>query len=63
MVRFYCTVCKKVKRVRQLPTRIQNEFSDFPTDRIGECNKHRFPARKSTQVVNSIGQVRFKKVG
>ena len=59
MVRFYCTVCKKVKRVRQLPTRIKNEFSDFPADRIGECNKHRFPARKSIQVsqFNRSGQI------
>jgi len=63
MVRFYCTVCKRVKRVRQYPTRILNEYATTPADRVGVCNRHNQPARKSTPVVNSIGQIRFKKVG
>ena len=40
MVRFFCTVCKKVKRVQRWPTIISNQYSTFPFDRIGECNRH-----------------------
>lgn len=43
MKRFYCTICKTVKRVRQYPALIQ--FSPEvpptnPTDRIGTCDSH-----------------------
>jgi len=43
MKRFYCTICKKVKRVRNYPTLI--EFSPEvpptnPVNRFGECNFH-----------------------
>jgi hypothetical protein len=40
MKRFYCTVCKKIKRVRQYPANIQDAHATFPADRIGSCNRH-----------------------
>lgn len=40
MKRFYCTVCKKVKRVRRLPALLQNEQSIDPSLRVGACNRH-----------------------
>jgi len=40
MKRFYCTVCKHVKRVRQYPANIQNVDATQPQDRIGSCNRH-----------------------
>lgn len=43
MKRFYCTVCKKVKRVQNLPIVIENEIADNPVNRIGVCNHHSNP--------------------
>lgn len=40
MKRFYCTKCKKVKRVQSWPTLIENQDSFDPADRIGQCNYH-----------------------
>lgn len=40
MKRFYCTICKKVKRVRQYPASVDSPTATLPTDRIGECNSH-----------------------
>jgi hypothetical protein len=40
MKRFYCTVCKKVKRVQKFPADIQGEFNTLPEDRIGTCRRH-----------------------
>ena len=40
MKRFYCTVCKKVKRVRRFPVSIEILISVSPIDRTGECNWH-----------------------
>jgi len=40
MNRFYCTVCKKVKRVRKYPTSVFNPIAPLPEDRIGQCNWH-----------------------
>jgi hypothetical protein len=42
MKRFFCTVCKRVKRVRNLPYRIQPQHVDdvVPAARLGECNWH-----------------------
>lgn len=40
MKRFFCTTCKKVKRVRKHPTRTINRFSEKPEDRLGTCNRH-----------------------
>jgi hypothetical protein len=48
MKRFYCTVCKRIKRVRNLPVNIDrtvtlngkiNEYIN-PEDRRGICNRH-----------------------
>jgi hypothetical protein len=40
MKRFYCTICKKVKRVRNYPNNVFNPLAPLPEDRIGECNRH-----------------------
>jgi hypothetical protein len=40
MIRFYCTICKKVKRARKYPRIIESQHSASPTNRIGECNFH-----------------------
>lgn len=39
MKRFYCTICKRVKRVRTLP-RITDTHSSVPSNRIGQCDRH-----------------------
>ena len=40
MKRFYCTVCKKIKRVRDWPVKLENEVSPLVLRRVGECNNH-----------------------
>jgi hypothetical protein len=40
MKRFFCVVCKKMKRVQRWPVMIQNVESDTPQDRVGACNRH-----------------------
>jgi hypothetical protein len=42
MKRFYCTICKKVKRVRQYPFSVENRDSENVTDRVGICTRHAF---------------------
>lgn len=41
--RFYCTVCKKVKRVRVLPAVVDTPMSPNPANRTGECDRHSRP--------------------
>lgn len=44
MKRFYCTICKQVKRVRNLPVVLDLQSNHLnPADRIGECDKHSRP--------------------
>ena len=40
MKRFYCTVCRKVKRVRKYPRIIQDAQNIAPAARVGQCNHH-----------------------
>ena len=40
MKRFYCTICRKVKRVRNLPVNTVTPDSDNVYQRTGECNRH-----------------------
>lgn len=40
MKRFFCTVCKKVKRVRNVPQIIDTPNAVVPSDRIGQCDWH-----------------------
>lgn len=40
MKRFYCVVCKKMKRAQQWPDMIQNVKSASPEERVGTCNRH-----------------------
>jgi hypothetical protein len=46
MKRFYCRVCKQVKRVQKYPSNVISIETNNPTDRIGQCNHHEasFPA-------------------
>lgn len=47
MRRFYCTVCKKIKRVQKWPVILSNRDSELPEQRVGECNRH----SKSNQIL------------
>lgn len=40
MKRFFCTVCRRVKRVQQLPRNVGEPEALHVQDRIGTCNKH-----------------------
>lgn len=42
MKRFYCSICKRVKRVRSFPSSLNHNQQDAftPTDRIAQCNRH-----------------------
>jgi hypothetical protein len=40
MKRFYCTVCRKVKRVRRWPSTLKTADSINPFERIGVCERH-----------------------
>jgi len=41
MKRFYCTICKRVKRVRVLPSDVFTAIDQsIPSDRLGECDWH-----------------------
>jgi hypothetical protein len=53
MKRFYCTVCKRIKRVRVYPADIQDASSEMPENRVGTCRRHyeQKPARKVKPVV------------
>ena len=50
MKRFFCTVCKRTKRVRNYPAIIQDEHEKLPTHRLGVCNHHSNPSVYSTTV-------------
>ncbi len=40
MKRFYCTVCKRVKRVRRIPASVTTPNAEKVTERTGECVYH-----------------------
>lgn len=40
MKRFYCTICRKVKRVQKWPDDVQAYTSINVFDRMGTCNYH-----------------------
>ena len=40
MKRFYCTICQRVKRVRQYPADITLQHSDVVFARTGTCARH-----------------------
>jgi hypothetical protein len=53
MKRFYCTVCKSIKRVRKLPSNIKSQHSDTVTNRVGICNRHTDSSRSISQLSGS----------
>lgn len=40
MKRFYCTICRKVKRVRKYPTNVATPNAEDIYQREGTCNRH-----------------------
>lgn len=40
MKRFYCVVCKRVKRVRLMPDNVRNADAIDVRAREGECRRH-----------------------
>ena len=57
MKRFYCTKCKRVKRVQKFPILINDAFATLPQDRVGECNWHNEPKREKVIQFPAIKQV------
>jgi hypothetical protein len=55
MKRFYCTVCRKLKRVRQYPANTSSVSAEQPEERIGECARHSIqPAKNQVYVIPDI---------
>ena len=54
MKRFYCTVCRKVRRARKLPVLIQTPNAPVVTERVGECDSHTRGARHNSSLNSSI---------
>jgi len=50
MKRFYCTTCKRVKRVQKWPDVISQVDSIDPAMRVGECDKHSKPIIRAVRV-------------
>lgn len=50
MKRFYCTVCKKIKRVRVYPASVADTQATSPQNRIGECKYHSLRAHENTRL-------------
>lgn len=50
MKRFFCAICKKVKRVRRMPDDVE-EHKD-PSLRVGECRWHSGPHGATRARVN-----------
>lgn len=40
MKRFYCTICRKLKRVQTFPPSVRNRDAANPEERQGFCRKH-----------------------
>jgi len=53
MKRFYCTVCRKVKRVRKYPANTSSSSDVNPMERIGECARHSAESVQATPKVVS----------
>ena len=52
MKRFYCTVCKRVKRVRRLPMSTQTPNAVDVTQRQGVCDRH-YTVRQTVRKVSA----------
>ena len=64
MKRFYCTICKKVKRVRSnislrnsvtnRPIVFEQDYANTPvTNRHGECNRHSDLQRRNSRGISA----------
>ncbi len=54
MKRFYCKICKKVRRARKFPTNITTPKADKVTDRIGICNSHSILTSRLIRTKNEL---------
>jgi hypothetical protein len=50
MKRFFCKVCKQIRRARHFPLIIENPDNVFPLLRVGECNWHAYDTRSYLKV-------------
>jgi len=59
MKRFYCTVCKRIKRVRKYPANVVTPNAETVTNRVGSCSYHTIPrhdtARNPRNVAQKVG--------
>jgi len=64
MKRFYCTVCKRIKRVRKYPANVVTPNAETVTNRVGSCTYHHLTARERFISAHSFGEtVINRKVG
>jgi hypothetical protein len=52
MKRFYCSICKKIKRVRKMPRVIEMPKAENPFERVGVCNRHTVTTRSNYKVTH-----------
>lgn len=45
MFRFFCVICRRVKRVRRQPAVLANPGAFHPTERSGSCDSHTYDSR------------------
>jgi hypothetical protein len=62
MKRFFCTACKQVKRVRNLPLEIVTPNAEMPTNRVGVCDWHRTGVINGRAVSSTPKPVNYKKL-
>lgn len=58
MKRFYCTICKKVKRVRKLPADAERHYDGYPPhknveSRTGTCTRHSDLQRRNSRGISA----------
>ena len=54
MKRFYCTICKKIKRVRKYPSNTVTPCASNPAERVGSCNRH---SSHPIQLVHRVNEI------
>lgn len=57
MKRFFCSICRKVKRTQQWPAQVENVTSINVYDRVGECNFHTVGNRTPIRHRNTYARV------
>lgn len=60
MKRFYCLTCKRIRRVRKLPT--YTVVSEKLTERIGNCDAHSSVSRSAHNRISQPTSTTVRKV-